>query len=225
MEGEYTVVPRREHAIRPLRSQRIGAARGVGAWHIGTMPEPVAPRIRPASAADLPEINRIYNHEVEHGVATWDLEPWPHARRERWFRERDASTPVLVAEAPDGGPARLAGFAYLSLHDPKAGYRFTREDTLYVDPAWQRRGIGRALLATLLDEARRLGLHVIIAGIEAENAASIALHRRFGFEVVGRERETGHKFGRWLSKVEMLLILDAPADAGTPAGGAPGAGG
>src|SRR5687768_14621870 len=107
------------------------------------MPTDSAPRIRPATEADLVEINRIYNHEVATGVATWDIEPWSLERRHAWFAEHDASTPVLVADAP-GVEGTLAGFGYLALHRPRAGYRYSREDTLYVDPPYQRRGIGRA---------------------------------------------------------------------------------
>ena len=144
--------------------------------------------IRPATAADLAAINRIYNDEVLHGTATWDEQPWSAEQRRAWLEDRDASTPVLVAEA--GG--EVAGFGYLSQYRPKVGYRFTREDTVYVDPRFHRRGIGGELLVAL---------------IEATNIASVALHERYRFELIGTEREVGFKFGRWLDSVYMELLL------------------
>lgn len=162
-------------------------------------------RVRAATAADLGAINAIYNREVAEGVATWDETPWSPAQRAAWFAEHegDATQPVLVAAASDA----VVGFAYLSLLSPRRGYRFTREDTLYVDPAYQRRGLGLRLLEALLTEARAQRLHAIVAKIEAGNAASIALHERCGFAVTGRERELGFKFERWLDLVTMQLLL------------------
>jgi phosphinothricin acetyltransferase len=161
--------------------------------------------VRDATAADLPRIHAIYNEAILTTTATWDEEPWPFEQRQEWWREHqaDPTTPVLVAEV-DG---EVAGFSYLSWYRKKSGYRFTREDTVYIDPAYHRRGLGRALMAPLIDRARGLGLHVVIASIEASNDASIALHRSLGFELVGREREVGFKFGRWLDSVYMQVIL------------------
>ena len=159
--------------------------------------------IRPATAADLAAINRIYNDEVLHGTATWDEQPWSAEQRRAWLEDRDASTPVLVAEA--GG--EVAGFGYLSQYRPKVGYRFTREDTVYVDPRFHRRGIGGELLVALIEAARRSDVHALIAVIEATNIASVALHERYRFELIGTEREVGFKFGRWLDSVYMELLL------------------
>lgn len=161
-------------------------------------------RVRVAIDADVEAINRIYNREIEHGVATWDMEPWPMERRREWFAHQGGQLYVVVAEAPEG----IAGFAYLAPYRERAGYRFTREDTVYVDPAFHRRGIGRALLAQILEHARTLDTHAVMARIEASNEPSLALHRAFGFEAVGLEREIGHKFGRWLDLITMELLLD-----------------
>lgn len=162
--------------------------------------------IRPATHADLPAILRIYNDAIRDTTATWDEAPWTMAQREAWWEQHmaDRGSPVLAAEA--GG--ELAGFAYLSVYRPKTGYRFTREDTIYLDPRFHGQGIGRQLLAALVDRARVLKLHALIAIIEASNEASIALHRGAGFEVVGHEREVGFKFGRWLDLVTMELLLE-----------------
>lgn len=175
------------------------------------LPDSANVRIRAATSDDLPAIHRLYNDEIMGGVATWDIEPWPWERRVAWFAEHDDDTPVLVAEQ-DG---QVVGFTYLSHYRPKPGYRFTRENTIFVDPRWHRAGIGRLLLGALIEEARRLGIHTLVAWIESENVASIELHRSLGYEVVGRERETGYKFDRWLSSVEVQLLLDGPGHART----------
>lgn len=161
--------------------------------------------IRRAGQSDLPAIHAIYNDAILNTTATWDEKPWPFERRQRWWAEHEAdpTTPVLVAAAGD----TVAGFAYLSWYRPKSGYRYTREDTLYVHPGWQGHGIGRALLAGLVECARELGLHVLIACIEATNVRSIRLHASLGFEPVGTEREVGFKFGRWLDATTMQLTL------------------
>lgn len=166
------------------------------------MPESVY--IRPATADDLPAINRIYNDEIRTGTATWDEDPWTMAQREAWFAGHDATQPVLVAQAPNGD---VAGFAYLSLVSAKSGWRFTREDTIYMDPAYRGKGIGRLLLTTLLEEAKAIGLRLIIASITWDNAASIGLHRELGFEVVGTLHNAGFKFGRWIDTTYMQLDL------------------
>lgn len=161
-------------------------------------------RVRPATLADLPAIQRIYNDEIIAGVATWDEEPWTMERREAWFSDHDGSQPVLVADC-DG---QVAGFACLTKMSQKSGWRFTREDTIYLDPAFRGRGIGRFLLTALLDEARRIGIHLVVASITTENDISLRLHRSLGFEVVGTLREAGLKFGRRLDTCYLQLTLD-----------------
>jgi L-amino acid N-acyltransferase YncA len=171
-------------------------------------------RIRPAREADLPAINRIYNDEILHGTATWDTEPWSEARRLAWWQAHgDGLQPVLAAESPDG---RLLGFAYLTFVSDKPGWRFTREDTIYLDPAARGLGLGRHLLAALLDEARRIGVRTVLASITATNTASIRLHERLGFERVGVLRSAGYKFGRWLDTCYYQLDLGEPPP-GAPA--------
>lgn len=162
-----------------------------------------AVHVRRATEADLEAINAIYNREVLEGIATWELEPWSASRRVEWFRARDDQEPVFVAERAGA----VIGFGYLTKYRGRAGYRFTREDTVFVHPDHQRQGVGRAILTTLVDEARRLDLHTLLAFIDAENAGSLLLHRAFGFRAAGFEVETGHKFGRWRSSVELQFLL------------------
>jgi len=169
------------------------------------------PVLRPATRDDLPAINNIYNHEIEYGVATWDYEPWNLEAREAWFDARSAQEPVLVVDLN----GHVAGFGYLSWYRSKIGYRFTREDTLYLVPAYQRRGLGALLLEALIAQARSRGIHTLIAQIETSNEPSIALHERFGFLPLGIEREVGYKFDRWLDAQPMQLLLEGggPAEA------------
>ena len=168
------------------------------------MTDPLEVTVRDARADDLPAIQRIYNREVLEGVATWDDWPWSNGQRRAWF-EQQRDEVVLVAVGPDS----VAGFAYTSPYRGKFGYRFTREVTFYVDPAFHRRGVGRRLLAALIERARARKLHALIAWIEAGNEASRALVRSFGFEEVGREREAGYKHGRWLDGIDAQLLLQS----------------
>jgi L-amino acid N-acyltransferase len=171
--------------------------------------------VRPALERDLEAIQRIYNHEILTGTATWDLAPWPDAQRREWWAEHaaDPSIPVLVADVEGASGLEVGGFAYLSIYRAKAGYRYTRETSVYVDPRFHRRGVGRALMEVQLASARALGLHALMAVIEAENVASLELHARLGFERVSHKRQVGRKFGRWLDSVEMELLLPLePAD-------------
>jgi L-amino acid N-acyltransferase YncA len=161
------------------------------------------PVLRHATRDDLPEINAIYNHEIEFGVATWDYDPWAIEVREAWFDAQSSEEPVLVGDL-DG---HVAGFGYLSWYRSKIGYRFTREDSLYLVPTYQRRGLGTRLLEALIEQAKSIGIHTLIAHIESSNEPSIALHQNFGFERLGLERQVGHKFDRWLDAQPMQLLL------------------
>jgi len=162
-------------------------------------------RIRPAVEADLEAINRIYNDEILHRTNTWELEPWPIERRREWFAEHKADPTLAVLAAEVEG--ECVGFSYLSLYRPRAGYRYTRETTVYVDLPYHRRGIGRALMTELLEVARAQPVRALLAVIEASNVASIELHRAFGYERDALRKQVGRKFGRWLDSVEMELVL------------------
>lgn len=162
-------------------------------------------RLRPAQAADLPAINRIFNHAVEHSTAVFCMQPMSEAQRQAWFKAHGESHPVLVAEYRD----RVVAWGALSPYSSRDGYRFTVEDSIYVDPEHRGQGLGKLLLGSLLEAAARRGHHTVIALIAAENTVSIHLHRRFGFAEVGRLREVGYKFGRWLDVIIMQRLLDA----------------
>ena len=173
----------------------------------------VSPRIRPATVADLAAIRRIYAHEVEHGTSTYEwIVPDADEMARRWQAIADAGYPYLVAEV-DG---RVAGYAYASAYRGREGYRWTVEDSVYVDADFQGRGIGHALLSALIARCEALGYRCMVAVIgDATNDASIALHERLGFHVAGRFPALGRKHGRWLENVQMLRAL-GHADADSP---------
>ncbi len=160
--------------------------------------------IRPATSADLPAILAIYNDAVLHTTASYDLEPSTLEQRAAWFAERTHhGFPILVAELE----CVVTAFGAYGAFRAKSGYRFTVEHSLYVAPEWRGRGLGRAMLEQLIRLAQADGKHAMIGGVDAENAASIALHISLGFVEVARFREVGHKFGRWLDIIFMELLL------------------
>ena len=168
--------------------------------------KPIAFTIRSANEGDLEAINRVYNLEIEQGTATWDLEPWTIEQRRAWFAGHDEMTPVLVAEK-DG---EVVGFAYVTVVSTKAGWRFTREDTIYIDERFRGQRIGDRLLAALLDVAREMGVRLVIASITSTNEASIRLHAKYGFEVMGEMKNAGYKFGQWMNTTYMQVDLGEP---------------
>lgn len=159
--------------------------------------------IRSAAVSDLHEINAIYNYYVLHSTCTYQEEPETIEARRTWFSHHDNRHPVIVAVL-DG---RLVGWGSLSGYHPRSAYRHTVENSVYVHHEHHRRGIGSCLLRELIDRARALEYRAVIAGIDADQAASVALHSRFQFEKVGHLRQVGFKFGRWLDVIYMELLL------------------
>ena len=137
--------------------------------------------IRLATPTDLPAINDIYNHYVFSSTATYQTEPETIEARIAWFARHGPAHPVTVAELDN----RVIGWGSLSPFHPRAAYARTVENSVYVHHQYQRQGIGRALLADLIDRARALQHHVIIALIDGEQAASIKLHTAYGFTAAG----------------------------------------
>ena len=165
--------------------------------------------IRPATPADIPAITRIYAHAVQQGTASFELEPPDEAEMARRQRTLlDGGYPYIVAEI-DG---TLAGYAYAGPFRPRPAYRFSVEDSIYVDPNAQRRGVGRVLLKHLIEECERRGFRQMIAVIgDSAQTASIQLHRTLGFRMIGAVENVGYKFGRWLDSVNMQRALGAGA--------------
>ncbi len=161
--------------------------------------------IRELAAQDLPAVTRIYAHHILHGTGTFDETPLtPDEMQARFDKVRAQGLPWLAAER-DGA---LIGYAYAMLFHARPGWRFTLEDSVYIDPAQHRRGAGRALLAELIARCEALGYRQMIAAIgDSANAGSIGLHAALGFEQAGVYRSVGMKFGRWLDVVLMQRAL------------------
>ena len=161
--------------------------------------------IRTANLADAEAIRTIYNHEVEHTTATFDLVPRTLSDQQQWLSARAGAFAAIVAT--DGPQGEVVGFASLSPYKERAAYRTTVEDSIYVRRDQHGRGVGRHLLGHLLEVAEASGFHSVMARIEASGTASRRLHAACGFELVGVEREVGRKFNRWLSVALMQCVL------------------
>jgi phosphinothricin acetyltransferase len=161
--------------------------------------------IRPAAAADLTAVTEIYDHAVRYGTATFELIPPDLAEMTRRFATlMDGGFPYFVA-ALEG---RVIGYAYAGAYRPRPAYRFTVENSVYLEPAIHRRGIGLQLLQRLIDECEARGYRQMIAVIgDSANAGSIGVHTRTGFQMIGTHPHVGFKFGRWLDTVMMQRAL------------------
>jgi L-amino acid N-acyltransferase YncA len=161
--------------------------------------------IRPTIAADLPSITEIYEHAVRFGTATFELIPPDLAEMTRRFGALiEAGFPYLVA-CLEG---RVIGYAYAGAYRPRPAYRFTVENSVYLEPAIHRRGIGLQLLQSLIAESEARGYRQMIAVIgDSANAGSIGVHERCGFQMIGTHPNVGFKFGRWLDTVMMQRSL------------------
>jgi phosphinothricin acetyltransferase len=159
--------------------------------------------IRLATEADLPAIDEIYRWYIPRSTCTYQEEVEPFEARVRWYREHGPRHPITVALL-DG---QIVGWGALSVFRERAAYRHTVENSVYIHHDHHGRGIGSALLADLIERARALGHHTIIAGIDAEQAASVKLHEKFGFQKCADLKQVGFKFGRWLDVIYMQLML------------------
>src|SRR2546421_7355443 len=157
--------------------------------------------IRPAAAADLPFITEIYEHAVRYGTATFELIPPEFDEITRRYDVlMDGRFPYLVA-ALEG---RVVGYAYAGAYRPRPAYRFTLENSVYLQPAIHRRGIGLQLLQRLIAESEARGYRQMIAVIgDSANAGSIGVYSKCGFRMIGAHPNVGFKFGRWPRPVMM----------------------
>jgi L-amino acid N-acyltransferase YncA len=161
--------------------------------------------IRRATPSDIAAITRIYADAVEHGTASFELEPPDQIEMARRQQALVASGyPYLVAEREGA----IAGYAYAGPYRSRPAYRWSVEDSIYVAPECHRNGIGRRLLAQLVADAQALGFRQMIAVIgDSAQVPSIALHAAAGFELIGTLRSVGFKRGRWLDTVLMQRPL------------------
>ncbi|HUJ73683.1 MAG TPA: GNAT family N-acetyltransferase [bacterium] len=181
------------------------------------------PLVREATPADLPHVQRIYAYHVLHGLASFEEQPPDVAEiARRHAAVQGQGLPYLVAEVEGA----VAGYAYVSPYRPRAAYRYTVEDSVYISQDRLARGVGRALLAELLARCGALGLRQMVAVIgDSGNTGSIRLHSALGFAHVGVLRAVGFKHGRWVDTVLMQRALGPGATALPGAARRPGGGG
>jgi phosphinothricin acetyltransferase len=163
--------------------------------------------LRLATASDAEQIRGIYNHEVMHTTATFDLVPRSLAEQEAWLAARTGAFAAIVGIDSDDAKGEVVGFAALSPYKERAAYRTSVEDSIYVRRDRSGEGIGTLLLSELLQIAAASGFHAVFARINATSDGSIALHAKLGFELVGIEREVGRKFGRWHDVALMQCLI------------------
>ena len=160
--------------------------------------------LRPYKSADLGPITKIYAHYVQNSTVTFDLEaPDETEMAGKFAALTKAGHPLIVASRAE----RVLGYAYASTYRPRPAYRFTCENAIYVAPDALGMGIGSSLMGSLLDQAREFGFNQMVAIITADAQSSIALHKKFGFQIAGEFPELGFKFNEWHSIVHMQLKL------------------
>ncbi|WNN69819.1 N-acetyltransferase family protein [Kluyvera cryocrescens] len=165
--------------------------------------------IRFATKEDCAAIAAIYNHAVINTAAIWNDKTVDTDNRIAWFEARQfGNFPVLVSE--ENGV--VTGYASYGDWRNFDGFRHTVEHSVYIHPEYQGQGLGNVLLAALIEEAKRRGKHVMVAGIESQNHASLHLHAKHGFVATGQMPQVGTKFGRWLDLTFMQLQLDNRQD-------------
>ncbi len=161
-------------------------------------------QVREATEQDLPEMLHIYNDIIANTTAVWHTEQHTLAMRSEWFQQRQQmGFPVFVAELN----GVVAGYSTYGPFRPWSGYRHTVENSVYVSAEHRGKGIAKALMPPIIEAAKKMNLHAMVAGIEASNEISIALHKKFGFTEVAHFKEVGFKFNRWLDLIFMELIL------------------
>ena len=163
-------------------------------------------KIRKATSKDIPAITEIYNEAILTTDATFDIEPKSIEEQTDWFNAHGAKNPIFVAET-DG---KVCGWASLSQWSTRCAYSDTAEISLYIKETCRKQGIGKRLMAVILAEGEKIGLHSILSRITGENTVSIYLHEQFGFEHIGTMREVGKKFGRLLDVCMMQKIYSNP---------------
>jgi phosphinothricin acetyltransferase len=169
------------------------------------MENQLAVTIRLASISDVRGILDIYNDDILNTTAVYSYEPHTMDMRLEWLEDKNRSgIPVLVAEIDD----KVVGFATYGPFRVWAAYQYTIEHSVYVHNAYRQQGIAKKLLHKLIETAMQKQVHTIIAGIDADNTASMSLHKKLGFIEIGTFKEVGYKFNRWLNLKFMQLMLD-----------------
>jgi L-amino acid N-acyltransferase len=164
--------------------------------------------IRHAEENDLPQILSIYNEVILNTTAVYDYKPHSLEMRKEWFKtKQQQGFPVFVAEED----SRIAGLSSIGPFRAWAAYKYSVENSVYVSAESRGKGIGKLLMPPLIEAAKEMDMHTIIASIDASNEQSLKLHRDFGFSEVAHFRQVGFKFGKWLDLKFLQLLLDTPA--------------
>lgn len=150
----------------------------------------------------------ILNEAIVHSTALYDYAPRTAASMVAWFESKQVRRFPVLGAVDEAGV--LLGFASYGTFRERPAYKYTVEHSVYVHAQQRGRGVGRALLRQLIERARQQEYHMLIGGIDAGNAVSIALHQSLGFEHCGNIREAGFKFGRWLDLAFYQLLLETP---------------
>ena len=160
--------------------------------------------VRPAIENDLPQILDIYNDIIKNTTAVYYYEPHTLEMRKAWFDERkQLGFPIFVAEENEV----ILGMSTIGPFRVPTAYKYSVENTVHVAATARGKGIGKLLLAPLIQAAKNLGMHTIIAGIDAGNEVSLHLHKSFGFVEVAHFKQVGFKFDRWLDLKFLQLVL------------------
>lgn len=165
---------------------------------------PVPTTLRPAVREDAPALQSIYNVEVAGSTVTFDLVPRTVEEQAAWIDDHSGGHPAIVAVDESD---QVVGFGSLSPYKERPAYFTTVEDSVYVRAEERGHGVGHQILVELVRLAQSYGYHSIIARVVGGHDASISLHRRCGFEIVGTEHEIGRKLGRWLDVVVMQRMI------------------
>jgi L-amino acid N-acyltransferase YncA len=160
--------------------------------------------VREAVREDIPQMLEIYNEVILNTTAVYNYDPHTLEMRTEWFEtKQQQGFPVFVAEENN----IILGFSSIGPFRAWQAYKYTVENSVYVKADCRGKGIGKLLMPPLIVAAKRLGLHAIVAGIDATNDVSIALHKQFGFVEVAHFKEVGYKFDRWLDLKFLELIV------------------
>jgi L-amino acid N-acyltransferase YncA len=171
-------------------------------------------QLRDATEADIPEIQAIYAHHVLHGTGTFEEQPPSIEEMTERFRKVTGHGWAWLVAADATG---VLGYAYYTQYRDRSAYRFTAEDSVYIREDVRGQGVGKALVARLIEEATARGFRTMIAVIgDSENVGSIGVHASLGFQNAGTLRAAGLKFGRWVDVVQMQRVLGA-GDTDIPA--------
>lgn len=153
-------------------------------------------------------ILEIFNEAIVNSTALYDYYPRPAESMVAWFAEKQANDFPVIGAIDDDGV--LLGFATYGKFRPRAAYKYTVEHSVYIHKDHRGKGVGRALMHELIGAARRQGIHVLIGAIDLSNPASMVLHEKLGFALVGTIKESAYKFGRWLDMGFYQLTLETP---------------